>query len=174
MSITNTFELFKYSDYMLSASVELLKAQSISVYGQRGSEDIRTPAVELQVNIGTPIGHVHVEDSSVVYDSFNGTLNATIVSNRTINDSNHSNLVTDVYYYLGDIEAYNSILPYHGLLMMKPNGYAVNVQADENTDISAVTFDFIIYIKPESWPSYRITEDGNGRITESNLFRVTE
>ena len=155
--MANFQELFKFEYYFLSASIEVLKRVGITAsFAQAGTADLTTPRVELQSLTAGPIGHVkNTSYSGSIYDAYNGTIQALVVTERALNRSLHSEFTSKVISQMSNLINYNtgSILPYHVITKIDFRSTNVSVDAEANMDFSALAMEYIIWIRPESWPT---------------------
>jgi hypothetical protein len=145
--------LFNFIYPVISGSVYILSGSGITATNiQRGTGSLETPRVELQVSIGAPVDHVHITSpSSSVFDAYEGTLRATVVTNRKVNDSTHPTYVNTIVNRLSNPANFLNVMPNHQILRMKCQGVAQTINNDRTTDISTITIGFLCQIKPASW-----------------------
>lgn len=154
MPAPNIFELYKVDTYIMSASLNVLNNAGISdVFTLRGNQNLPTPRVELISATGNPLGHVFVSGSKGYYDSWNVTLNATVVTDRAETPSMHDTYFSKVAALLADYSTYNSgsNLPYHTVYRADFSGASPTVQTEDNQDISTLSFVLSVFVKPEAW-----------------------
>lgn len=149
-------QIYNFTDAVLSASAVSLTAAGItSVPLQRGADNLTTPRVEVQVSIGSPAGpgagHRFQSGSIDLFDAYNGTLNAMVVTEKINNPASHSLYTALAYAAIGDITQLNANMPYHKILQMTPNAVNVRVEPEVNADISVLSLAFIILIRREAW-----------------------
>lgn len=145
--------LFNFIDPVLSASVVLLRENGLTVSNiQRGTGSLETPRVELQCTMGNPVGHVHITSpSSSVFDAYEGSLRATVVTNRKENDSYHATYVSKCHNVLSNPASFQNRLANHYILRVRHGGTNQSYLNDRTTDVSTITFDFLIQIKKSAW-----------------------
>jgi hypothetical protein len=146
--------LHQFVEAILSGSKMVLQSNGITgVEIQQDIDDLSTPRVELQVVMGSPLGHVYPTGSKVLFDAYNGSLNATVVTDRINNKVSHSVFAGKVQSILSDLSYFNtgSILPYHLLSRMDLRGSAVSLETEQNNDLTNIGFEFQIWIRPDAW-----------------------
>jgi hypothetical protein len=145
--------IYNFIDPIIDASIAILSGSGITATNiQRGTGSLSTPRVELQVNIGNPDKHVHITSpSSSLFDSYNGTMRATIVTNRKVNDANHSTYVSTVLNTLSNPANYLNRMTDHQILRIGHTGFNQSMTPDRTIDITTISFGFLVQIKPTSW-----------------------
>jgi len=156
MPATNTYELYKFETYVMSGSKSILLGEGISCsYAQQDNSNLPSPRVEVQTVFGSPTGHVRFSGSKAMYDSWNAQLNVVVVTDRTNNPTAHYDLTSKVIALLSDTDKWNSgsVLPYHCVPRADYNGSTPSIEADDNKDLSALSFVLSVWIRPTEWPS---------------------
>jgi len=155
--MANFQDLFKFEKSIMSASVEILKQVDItSSFMQTGATDLSTPRVELQSLTGGPIGHVkNTTYSGSIYDAYNGTLQVLVVTDRALNAVSQTDFTSKVISQLSNLRNFNtqSILPNHYVSKIDFRSTNVRVDAEANMDFSALSMEYIIWIRPDAWPT---------------------
>ena len=144
---------FNFIDPLMEASIAMLSGSGITATNiQRGTGSLATPRVELQISIGNPDPHVHITSpSSSVFDAYNGTLRATIVTNRKVNDSLHPTYVSKTLNVLSNPANYLNRMTNHKLLRIGHTGLSQTINNERTLDVTTINFGFLIQIKPTSW-----------------------
>jgi hypothetical protein len=140
-------------DPRISASIDILSGSGIAATNiQRGTGSLVTPRVELQVSIGNPDPHVHITSpSSSVFDAYNGTIRATIVTNRKVNDSVHPLYVATVLNRLSNPANFLNKMTNHKMLRVGHTGLNQSINNERTLDITTINFGFLVQIDPRSW-----------------------
>jgi hypothetical protein len=105
--------------------------------------------------VGSPIGHTRKTGSYADYDAYNGQLNAIVVTDRTNSGGSHASYVGKVRNILGNYQNFNSgsLMPYHTMVRTDNRSSAVQVDGAENKDLTILAYEFVVWIKPDSWPT---------------------
>jgi hypothetical protein len=149
--VSDTF--YNFIDPVIDASIAILSGSGIVATNiQRGTGSLVTPRVEIQVAINAPVGHVHITSpSSSVFDAYEGSLRATVVTNRKVNDSIHPTYVSKVLNALSNPANFLNRMTNHKMLRVGHTGLAQSMNNDRTTDITTINFGFLVQINPKSW-----------------------
>jgi hypothetical protein len=146
--------IFDFENAVMSASYEVLTTAGIvTVDRQRDSDEKTTPRVELQAIMGAPTGHVHISGSQNFLDSYSVTLQAYVVTERSINNSEHNTIRNTVIEKLTDGNNMNSgsLMPYHHITICDFGGSQVSTDQESNYDMTGITFNLQVWVKPSVW-----------------------
>lgn len=169
-NLTELFQLERWGEegFQYGLSTQLVIApEAINI--SRQSSVANSPRIELKVTIGEELNHHHLIGNEWMCDTFNGTLEALVVTNR------QSVIATDTHYALmGRLRAclkahYSNIavngmpptnvnpLPwwsqtYISITDIRSAGTTDTWSDDKNLDYSKLSYSLILNIKPDAWP----------------------
>lgn len=148
-----SYELYNMVEPIMSASLNILTEAGVTaIYKQAGTGSLETPRVEIQVSIGAPVGHVHITSpSSSVFDSFEGSIRAKIVTNRIHNPTSHTIYVSKTLNGLSNPANFIGRLENYDILRVKSSGPSPTVDNDKTLDVSTLNFDFLVHIRADAW-----------------------
>lgn len=157
MQATLLSDIYDIESAVLSGSNQILKRNNITaVPVQRDEADLVTPRVELQVVNITPTNYLIQTRTGFFPRKFTGQLNAVVITDRSVNDVSHSVYVSKVLSELSQYNNYNSGsgMPYHEMGEISFGNLASNTtDATVNTDMTAISFPFHIWVRAEGYPS---------------------
>jgi hypothetical protein len=120
-----------------------------------------SPAVEVSMTRGRPTGHqqlVYNNSGSVTRifnDSYEGTLDVTIVTDRAINDVSHSLYTGIARNLIGNKHNFNSgsLMPYHFVQVIEEQGTSYALDGPNNLDLTKLSFNVVMSAKSEVIPN---------------------
>jgi hypothetical protein len=149
--------LYRFEDYIEAAAKSVLKSRGfVSVYIQQDTDDIVTPRVSLQFTVTGAIEHYGIReiDQQLFVDRWQGRLTAAIVTDRSVNKHAHSAIRAKTRQYLSQWQLYNTtlLLPYHELVRCMEGPSSPIIRAEEDEDVSEISWDIIFGIRSWAWP----------------------
>jgi hypothetical protein len=147
-------DIYKFETALMNASEAVLTAAGItSSFAQMDNSNLSTPRVELQGVMGAPTGHVKLSGSMAYHDAWNATMNIIVVTERTNNPTFHNEFTGKVIAHLSDASQLNSgsNMPYHYVARSDFMGSSPSVEAEDNKDVSSLTFALSVWVKPTAW-----------------------
>lgn len=147
--------LYQFEDAIESAVKTLFTNNSITAYRQRDNNTRVTPAVDIQFSTGAATEHLgYTCDGKLRPDTWNGSLQIRIVTTRSKNDASHSTLrgkIRNLLYSFED-NLTRTLLPHHSIARVMETGTTPQIEADEDHDISSISFNLVFAIRPDAWP----------------------
>jgi hypothetical protein len=121
-------------------------------------ENLVTPRVELQYSVGSPTGHACLSGSgasrAAELDAWNCQLRAIVVTDRAWSSGSHQRFVAKCRSLLGDYRKFNEqtgSMQFHHIVKSNNVGAQLNLDGDLGYDLTALVFDQVVYVKPNSW-----------------------
>lgn len=120
-----------------------------------------SPAVEVSMTRGRPTGHqqliydVSGSVTRIINDSYEGTLDITIVTDRAINDTSHSLYTAIARNLIGNKNNFNSgsLMPFHFVQLIEEQGTSYASDNQNNLDLTKLSFNVVLAAKSELLPN---------------------
>lgn len=149
--------LYKIEDAIETAWQAVLQAESIPAFKTRDDDLLTLPRVDVAVALGGATGHRGLRaPGQFALDAWAGQVTLTVKTKRVSDQPDtHADWVAEIRLaaqYFEDRFG-SDVLPYHALSMIQESGTERSIGDDDETDISNVTFDFIVSIRSNAWPS---------------------
>jgi len=156
----STDEIFKFENNLESSFCGILKTATPHVYLSRMVDSAQSPRLEIKATTGQTQNHAKLAVDRVrwVYDTYDGTIEVKIVTNRTSEAKSdaHAKLVgqararMQLYYITQEWTKQNS-----PLLVMDVREASSDTSFDDemNLDTSTLTFAIYFSINPNAWPT---------------------
>ena len=154
--IQTVYEFEDQIEPAVAAFLNSLTGATVEI--QQGSDNLQTPFFEVQLVMGQDKEHyqpvVRTDTTpDLRNDLWDASLRVTLVTNRQLNQSQHRKLRGQARASLYNFNNWQaSALPYHELKWIKSASSTPTVQEGENFDVSQMTFDILIGIRPGAWP----------------------
>lgn len=144
-------------------AVILRAATNTPVYTRFESDVNTTPRIELVLTLTEPTGNSYLRNpgnaagQAQPFNSWQYTLAATVVTNRTTNGNQHVQLIGKTRYalqYFKLISSFTSeICPYHSITSIKEAGQVDAVADTDNCQLSTINFTGVLNIRDSAWPN---------------------
>lgn len=149
--------LYKVEDAIETAWQAVLQAESIPAFKTRDEDLLTLPRVDVAVSLGGATGHRGERaPGQFTLDAWAGQVTLTVKTKRVSDQPDtHADWVAEIRLaaqYFEDRFG-SAVLPYHALSMIQESGTERAIGDEDETDISNVTFDFIVSIRTDAWPS---------------------
>jgi len=157
MSAPDLQTLFRVEDALETAWQTVLEADGITTFKSREEDTLTIPRVDVQAVLAAVTGHRgEYAPGLFTLDAWSGTMMVQVKTKRVEDQPDlHGEWVAKVRLaaqYFQDRFGV-AVLPYHALTMIQENGTDRSIGDDDETDVSAVQFDFIVSIRTDAWPS---------------------
>lgn len=150
------FEMGVQAWLLVNGVNEVKKQREDKIDTDGGKKTLRTPRVEARClfqGFG-PNEHYHIgTDNRRWLDIGKGTLYLKIVTRRDEKDQIHSALRGLCRYLMQQVPQISAMLKYHKVEKMIEQNSTVTLEADKNHDVSALSFDVWLRIRPEHFPT---------------------
>jgi hypothetical protein len=149
--------LYKVEDAIEAAWKTVLQAEGLTAFKTRDDDVLTLPRVDILVALGGATGHRGLRaPGQFALDAWAGQVTLQVKTKRVSDQpETHADWVAEVrlaaQYFEDRLGA--SVLPFHALSMVQESGTERSVGDDDETDISAISFDFIVSIRSNAWPS---------------------
>jgi hypothetical protein len=122
-----------------------------------GSTTLATPSTEVTLRLGANNGHKFPPPtlSYWVFDQWGCVVNVVIRTNRGSNAASHEDYRATLRMVLPDVFArINAALTYHAFAEpFREQGTSISVDAENDHDISELSFSSVLAIKRDAWPT---------------------
>jgi len=150
-------QAYDIQTYVESSSMAILSNAGIAnAYDSRGGSVEITPRVECAFKLGPAGTHVQIVNDICLYDTYAGSLSLTVVTDREVTKGSHASYQRKVLNAFKDKEVYNSgsfAMPFHQVQSLILTGILPTVGADNNLDLSGITYDMRICVNATAWPT---------------------
>jgi hypothetical protein len=148
---------YQFEDSIEAAVKSALNLSVLNCYSQRDDDVVGTPRTHVQFTTGAATEHYSelLSDSTRRPDMFQGTLQVGIVTNRGVDtaDAHAANrgTIRDILYNF-QVTLTDVLLPYHKIVRVMETGTTPESSADDEHDISTISFNLWFQIRPSAWP----------------------
>lgn len=154
-------DIFGWESAVESAGYAILSPYINHVDLPGESDLFISPAVEVSMTRGRPTGHqqlVYTASGSVsriINDSYEGTLDITIVTDRAINDVSHSLYTGIARNLIGNKNNFNSgsLMPFHTVQVIEEQGTSYALDVPNNLDLTKLSFNVVMSARSELIPN---------------------
>lgn len=148
--------IYDFQSPVEAATYDILKYYGLTnIWTSRttGSKDT-VPYTAVEAGNFSPTPHVHLSGSYFFNDIFNGQLEVTVITERTLTPTSHSVNTAKVTNVLMQNNLYNtqSAMPNHYMIRSTLAGIQNNVVEDRVLDETRITFNLVVAVRPEVWP----------------------
>ena len=135
----------------------MLNNNSVTTYTQRDTDEVTTPYASVQYVTGAATSHESalLSDGSRRFDTWDGNLSIGIATNRDKDKlDDHTTLRGRIRNLIYDWRntITDALLPYHSILNVIESGTTPATAADDNHDVSTITFQLKFQVTPSAWP----------------------
>lgn len=129
-------------------------ATGITWNRQRSTNSNDTPRGEILIEGLAVTGHRHIHAAAFNYDEWAGSLRLRIVTRRDENTGQHDTILGKVRVaLLAQANSFTVVnLPYHSLHECMEESCALNVDSEENEDVTELVYRIRIGIRETGWP----------------------
>lgn len=153
---TNWLDLYKFEDAIESAALAIIAGAGIqNAYIQRAAEEIATPSVGVQLSVGGATEHYgrREGDGEIFLDTWTGTLTFAIMTDRTRNRAFHTDNLAKLRWLMQNVQAFEPLMPFHQITKIIETGTSPQLKAEDDRDVSEISFAIIFNIRAGSWPA---------------------
>ena len=157
MSAPDFKTVYQFETAIETAVKNLLAANGLASVQQRGAANLTTPRAAVLLQVGRANGQMFKAPgwNNTRPAQWNGSLQISIATNRTRNDSSHDvyrGTIRDLLYnWRTNFTAAN--LPYHQFVDCFESGTTAATDAGNNEDVSSILFEITFGIRPDAWPT---------------------
>lgn len=141
------------------ATTSMLSSSVLMFDNPRATTIHETPSVHCRFLLGQNTGHLQpIYDASgsvttVKWDSFDGVLEANIITDRGSDNNYHEHYLRHVRNKLADPHNFRPYLTYHDVIQSQMLDYTTQLDQDKNQDISNIRFSLRVCVVPTAWPT---------------------
>lgn len=148
--------LYKFEEQLETGFNAILQGTTGNVYFRRSTDVKATPWIDVLVVAGAALGHIYNDpDAGQDEDMFAASLECTICTSRSKNNSDHHTMLAAVRTALmpssGDYNVTN--FPYLTVMEIVPGPSSYEVDQDTGCDMTTLQYDFFFAIRPTAWPA---------------------
>jgi len=153
MAAPDTQSLYQFENALENAAKAILTAIPLNAYRQRDTATLATPWAAVQLSGTRADGGMHQIGNVGWPNSFEASLRIIIATNRTKNASDHSAYVGKVRAAMYTLTNWSgALLPYHYVWSAMETGSVPSIDAEENWDMTEITFALKFQINELAWP----------------------
>jgi hypothetical protein len=146
-------DLFQIEDAVESAVSQFLEASEIPADLLNSKDLLKTPRVEVVLQVGAVTGHRAFYNAKVVHDAWEGILIFRVVTNRQKNGELHKQILGLIRYLIqpafGNFNLAN--LPLHSVSVVSEAGTTLKTEDEPGRDISEMHVKVIVSIRTTAW-----------------------
>jgi|SRR6185503_17316406 len=147
--------IYAIEDALDLAFATLIRAADLAAWTQREVSQVVTPYSAVQVSLGASTEHYALVGSNYRPDIWNASLQIQVVTDRKNNNPLHSTYRAKIRNVLADDAAIkaSALLPYHEVFSTLETGTTPTIQAENDLDISTLTYAVKVGTRSGAWPA---------------------